>query len=78
MHKSSVKGPPHTVVSLIEGSQYEFRVFAKNAMGLSEASEMSASIICKEEGGLCAVEFVVDFDMSVVVLCINHVICEVF
>ena len=42
--------PPHVVRGLADGAQYEFRVYAKNAVGVSEVSEMSRAVTCQEEG----------------------------
>ncbi len=50
-HKTSVQGPPYTVQNLMEGNQYEFRVYARNVIGLSEASEMSQSVTCHVQSG---------------------------
>jgi len=50
VHKIPVRASPYTVNSLIEGSQYEFRVYARNIMGISEPSDMSKSVICHDAG----------------------------
>ena len=50
-HKTSVQGPPYIVQNLVEGNQYEFRVYARNVMGLSEPSEMSQSVVCHTHDG---------------------------
>ena len=44
VHKSAVIAPPVTIENVLEGNQYEFRVYAQNAIGLSEASEMSPPV----------------------------------
>ena len=46
-----MQGPPYIVQNLVEGNQYEFRVYARNIMGLSEPSEMSQSVVCHTHDG---------------------------
>ena len=51
VHKSMVEEPPFVQSNLYEGAQYEFRVFAQNAIGLSEASEVSSTVTCQVTAG---------------------------
>ena len=51
-HQLAVPPPPYTVHHLVEGSQYEFRIFAKNAAGMSPASPLSKSVVCRTPGTL--------------------------
>lgn len=37
---------------LSEGKEYEFRVFAENAAGLSKPSEISSLVVCREPIGI--------------------------
>ena len=50
VHKSIVQCPPYTVRNMMYDGTYEFRVFAQNVMGLSDPSEMSKPITCKQNG----------------------------
>lgn len=50
VQKSVVASPPFTVSGLSGGCEYEFRVFARNAIGLSESSPASKSMIFAQPG----------------------------
>ena len=37
--------------NLVEGSEYEFRVYAQNSVGISASSELSKTLVCKSSIG---------------------------
>jgi hypothetical protein len=55
VQKTIVAAPPHTVIGLTEGSQYQFCIYACNVLGAGAASQMSKIITCKESGQLAVV-----------------------
>ena len=50
VHKAVVSASPYSVNDLVQGSEYEFRVYARNVYGISEPSEMSKSVVFKDLG----------------------------
>ena len=50
-NREDVSGTNHTVINLIEDSEYEFRVLAENKAGFSPASEASQRVVVKDPRG---------------------------
>ena len=50
VQKSAVVSPPHTATDLLPASCYQFRVYACNAVGVSEPSQMSKVVTCSKTG----------------------------
>jgi len=57
VHKSAVVSPPYTVSDLLPASSYQFRIYAGNAVGLSEPSPMSKVIACVRTGQCSLLSF---------------------
>ena len=50
MCEFTLQAPPFTITNLVAGTEYEFQVSAKNAIGFSDLSEMSKSVVTTETG----------------------------
>lgn len=50
VQKTIVAAPPHTVLDLTDGSQYQFCIYACNFLGVGPPSLVSKIVTCKESG----------------------------